>query len=133
MTSETEQPKVPFGVDADWILEAFVSIANLDKDKSEPRWLVLFAGGTLVEGQLISVNEYLRAVGFPDELRKEHAQATLLEASVSPPRYIHLKNAKFYQAGGTAGPIPSTQGGLFRARLSSIDGFLLGRFSMEQS
>lgn len=133
MAGETEQEKRSFGVEADWILELFVASANKDKEEGEPPWLTLFAGGTLVEGQLISVNEYLRAVGFPDELQKEHAQATLLEASVSPPRYIHLKNARFYQAGGTTAPIPITQGGLFRARLSSIDGFIPGRFKLDKT
>ncbi|MUO27454.1 MULTISPECIES: gas vesicle accessory protein GvpU [Rhizobium/Agrobacterium group] len=45
----------------------------------------------------------------------------------APIGYVHLMNARFYAPGQA--PLPENQGVLWRGKLSSVDGFIIGNFS----
>jgi hypothetical protein len=50
---------------------------------------------------------------------------------MSPPNYIHLKEAKFFLPSGAGKPIPANQGVWWRGRLSEVSGFILGSLAID--
>lgn len=112
-----------WGKKADKMLECYVIAINTGYDY--PLWVTLLLGGTLVSGQMISVDEYNNGVGgFPAfSADGEYIEGLLNEGSVRPPQYIHLKEARYLAPGSTKRILAKQEGVFFRARLSSVDGF----------
>jgi len=100
--------------------------------------------GSVVTGNLISYEQYLESTlemvnsGFSSEVENESLLGRLLKDALEvesqdeensdekeelePPNYIHLKNAKVVFGSSL---IPAN-GGLWRAKVDSLDGFMLG-------
>ncbi len=89
--------------------------------------VTLAIGGMLVSGQLISAAAFMDGIHVPAEVKDVIARGASDEDAPLP-AYIHLKDARFYQAGGSAPPIPgnAVPTVYFRAKLSSVDGFTPG-------
>lgn len=102
--------------------------------------LILTVGGVLVAGELIAKDNWFDQQFGPAEsaepVIREHSVAgdssedsrvpspQTEEADEDERKYIHLRNAKFYQSGNV---IPGEGSGFFwRGRLAAVDGFMLG-------
>lgn len=128
----------------DWLLELMANFANSGVSQS----VVLFVGGAVISGELISGPEYLERMASisenspingpagSDEIVKNVADgfrqfkkmylkpADAGEDWEAPrPGFIHLKNARVYATNGT---IPGQGGFLWRGRISSIDAWAPG-------
>lgn len=121
----------------DPILELLISMA----EDGNPAQITLNVGGWLISGYLIGYEEYMKTFMFGqiqkviDEAREQlKAEGELEESSGNDqphkcPRFIHLKDAKFFQPGYH--PIPGNEGVLWRGRLSAVDGFVYGVLQVE--
>jgi hypothetical protein len=110
----------------DMILVGLVHDANRGK-LAGPAAITLFVKGLIVSGEIVGIDEYMR-LAFQHEPEKPD------EAEIPhEPHFIHLKDAKIFR-GGDAGMItaPGGSGVPWRGRLSSVDGFLLGRLDEAQ-
>ncbi|HEX8652100.1 MAG TPA: gas vesicle accessory protein GvpU [Pyrinomonadaceae bacterium] len=107
--------------------------------------ITLSVGGSLISGMIISRDEYMKSLTgsireniskLQDEV-KEFLEVAIFEPLIQPIhykdvaeeiadiKYIHLNDAKVFNAGGK--PIPARGGGfLWRGRISSVDGFSIG-------
>lgn len=123
----------------DWLLESFVNVVNKNSDSTIG--ITLTTHGFLITGDLIGGKAYFDELG--------HLLGTISEAKVheyykkigeeiyseenqkneSGPSFLHLKNAKFYNAAGNS--IPSNSETLWRGKISDICGFTLGKLSPE--
>lgn len=122
----------------DWFLQFLVNLANKKQFELD---ITLTTGGFQISGTLTGVRQYFDKFGayfaspFGDKGNVEEVSATFQEigdqcSCVSPseqtenPSYIHLKNARFYGAGGRSftGESPTW----WRGRLSEIQGFAPG-------
>ncbi|HEX8192343.1 MAG TPA: gas vesicle accessory protein GvpU [Allosphingosinicella sp.] len=136
----TEQvDETPEGTD--WLLKTFVEEANARKGDFFS--ITLSVGGSVVAGTLVGVSEYFRAIAksfySDDETPEEGTWASwLLEAAkdaddfidedperTPPARYIHLRDARIHAHGQR--PLPTNEGVWWRGKLSSVDGFWIGR------
>jgi hypothetical protein len=137
--------------DEDHLLQLFVELAERGLGVS----ITLSVGGMLISGILTSDSEYLKLLGegiravteLPDAVteafanlaesaqnaarerqREEEEEAEALgEEDGVRPAYIHLKDAKLFLAADMGLP---TQGGvLWRGKIASVDGFVLGAFT----
>ncbi|MBZ4418028.1 gas vesicle accessory protein GvpU [Myxococcus sp. RHSTA-1-4] len=136
MKSE-KQPEV------DWYLESLVHIVTATKFSIG---VTLSVGGTVVTGQLISGKEYLElsAGQISDAFKRlgvsEEGAKGIKESLASPAErlyreetdaqpagygYIHLKDARIV----TGAASHALGGSLWRARLSTVDGFSLGELT----
>jgi hypothetical protein len=129
----------PGGVDRDVFLEYLIllteSAAKMDEYSEEDGTIdiTLNVGGLLVSGTLISRNAFVEAVpvikatiGKIDERYSEELKAQ--QSQVEDRHFIHLKNARFFTAGGGR-PTPSKGDGvLWRGQLNRVDGWTIGRF-----
>ena len=119
----------------DYFLVSHVIAANNGLSFS----ITLNVGGILISGLLIGGKEYFQEFGRvfqdahpndPDRTYEKSIQALgdIYDGSDAkePPLYIHLKDAKFY-SGGIGSGTPK-DGALWRGRISSVDGFILGSF-----
>jgi len=132
-------------VDADLQMQVKLSHIGIE------RGITLLIGGTLVTGTLISASRYFemtaidyeRKDGEPENNifantirdRAKRIQKTFeLQSEVEPaddevdvgPSYIHLKNAHYVTGGNI---IPANGSVLWRGKISSVDGFHIGRLS----
>lgn len=131
--------------DSDGFLQALVEMANAENVQLS-FGITLNVGGVIISGQLISIRKYLEDFGevFAESfeisgheeigamLRRafKEAPTSVDDDSSSPgPSYIHLADARFHSFDGRT--IPSQQGVLWRGKLSSIDGFVLGSLSID--
>jgi hypothetical protein len=133
----------------DGFLQSLVSIVN-DESASIP--ITLSVGGLLVSGDLIGGKAYFNefARQFKDGFRdiSSETAATIEEsfkrlgdvydpirkesqrnAPMPKPHLVHLRDAQMYPSGGSLPP--SEKGVLWRGRLEAVDGFSLGRLSLE--
>lgn len=142
MAEDLEQKEVA-DEDADWFLQNLVSSVNKGAVSFT---ITLNVGGLLVSGMLISGRTYFKEFGsqfedaFPSDGEKERTIEKAIHnltkiydepesgegSSQPPPRYIHLRDAKFYHP-SLGGAMPS-QGILWRGRLNVVEGFFLGSF-----
>ena len=131
-------------VDRDWFLQELVKMANTGVHIG----LTLQIGGILVSGVLARGDEYFDAFaeewasGFTDKGLVEPIRKIIVEFgntyrtdipddTVTPePKFIHLKNAKFFLTTGE--PIP-TRGVWWRGRISEVAAFTLGSFTVTPS
>ncbi|GAJ91066.1 gas vesicle accessory protein GvpU [Rhizobium rhizogenes] len=123
----------------DWLLEMLVQVAN---DAGGKFNITISVGGTLISGTLIGGAEYFESfanqysslftgelatnvrqhyIGFGRQYLAENRDGTPLP----PAAYLHLSDARFFDSAGNS--IPSDVGATWRGRLSSVDGFFLGR------
>lgn len=129
---------------SDWFLQDLVDVAN-NSESGDFIGITLNVGGFLISGTLISGRQYFTDLAnamTPDasdddkeavdgirrffseygevyQPRKENE-----EPDSSRVRFIHLKDAKFFQPGGS--PIPANQGTLWRGQVYAVNGFFLG-------
>jgi hypothetical protein len=123
--------------DYDGLLQALVAFANQWGITST---ITLNLGGSMVSGELISVNSYIDEFaaqyrdGFTDpelgktffELVSSFKPETPNPAGTLPeqrPRYIHMRNVRTYAPGRPQFAVNST---LWRGRISEVSGFVLG-------
>jgi hypothetical protein len=130
--------KAAKGQESDYVLESIIRLV----DSSEDELLLPMTfnlGGALVSGYLISESQYLKEVQDDEatsdgiifalaQIKKEgppHSNDAANEEKLRPIEHVHLRNARIY-VGGQA-PIPSgAEAALWRGRINSIDGYILG-------
>lgn len=127
------------GTEYDWFLRMLVKVAN---SSTASFGITLQVSGMLVSGDLVNGKSYFE--GFADELsgalnefpdvaqsiRNSFAMFGQLYSDptsyeLEEPRFIHLRNARFFNTGGT--PIPDNRPVWWRGQLSHVGGFILGR------
>jgi len=123
----------------DWFLQFLVNLANKNQFELD---ITLTVGGFLISGTLAGVRQYFDDLGayfaspFDNKKSSEIVSATFQKigdqcACVSPseqtetPSYIHLKNARFFNAAGK--PLGPEEGCWWRGRLSEVQGFSPGK------
>lgn len=127
----------------DWFLERWVDSANELGDGLD---VVLLVDGFLVSGQLVGVKAYFDALSetfaatqsAPDAADRIRAYFTEVSRGLEPnaanphdrPRYIHLKNARYFHPGGR--PIPGNEPVLWRGRISEVSGFSFGYLGLPE-
>jgi hypothetical protein len=139
----------------DFLLQTFVKLA--DGGLEAP--ITLSVGGMLISGTLTSYSEYLKLVGehmraitIPElrdalteafanlaesaqnALRERRRKEEMADSSGQEPEddfrppYIHVRDARLFLAADMGMP---TQGGaLWRGKIASVDGFVLGSFTL---
>ena len=125
----------------DWFLQNLVGIIN---GSDAQLAITLNVGGILISGLLISGHKYFESFaeafysGVVDSDKLKNYFLSLgkvytseKEGITKPPVYIHLREAQYYQPGSNH-PLPSNEGILWRGKISSVDGFLLGKLSINQ-
>jgi hypothetical protein len=140
----TADPIVNRVEDDDWFLQFFVTLAN---HGAEFGITLQVAGGHLVSGMLTSGRTYgqqladaLQPGQLGDAVREMFERAypdpgdadddEAHDERDPPPRFIHLRDARFFHAGGTS--IPNNEAVLWRGRVSQVAGFSLGQLSTDQ-
>ena len=126
------------GRQTDWLVQWFAGFVNRT---SLEIGVTISVGGAQLSGALISHSTYFSrlADGFSsafkkfegidtDELRKMilgfDQTAVVAEGEKLPaPQYLHLSDVKIISGGSTL----NIEGGLWRGKIASIDGFILGR------
>lgn len=148
--ASVEDPKLRSDSDRrDWLLVALVKLAN--KGIQFP--ITLSVGGAIVSGTLTSNVSYFEGVSkeiasgtgdkvylevFSDFFKTigeglaEASKATESEdnedgGDAPEPGYIHLENARVFQAGN--GHLPNNRGVWWRGHISSVDAFWMGALS----
>jgi hypothetical protein len=146
---DSQEPKLP----EDSFLHALVRLADSEIEFA----VTLSVGGLLISGTIIRFSEYLKLFGnqisastpeLQDEVtrtfvaladkaqdaEREREREKEIWQSVGKhpeddftPRYIHLKDAKFFLAADNG--IPTQGGTLWRGKIVSVDGFSLGLIS----
>jgi hypothetical protein len=129
----------------DWFLGLLVNLANrADFDLT----ITLTVGGLLISGRVIGASRFFRevsefvkqkAAGISTEVREalfdEPAQVYEKERDAEDrddrpsPRYIHLRDARVYDAAGNRVPRDATW---WRGRLDAVDGFMIGALEIEK-
>lgn len=131
MTNEIEQAPEVIEPVKDWLLESLVSGVN--KTAAE-MGITLSVGGAVISGKMISGMTYAKLLA--DSIRSANDSlesiATALETSFGsiynaeqPSQnvsYIHLKDIKVLSGNNW----PELKGGLWRGRLTAVDGFIIG-------
>ena len=130
------------GRSLDQLLQVIVEHTNANIGNQHP--ITLTVGGNLVSGLLIAADAYIDAVAdeFASDFKKEDGTADRIRDMILgmkyipnedaeknvPPQFIHLMDAEVYTSSGR--PIVSG-GSLWRGKLSSVDGFSLGRLEVK--
>jgi len=122
----------------DWFLQFLVNMANKNTFELD---ITLMVGGLLISGTLAGVRQYFDDLGahfaspFASGKNSAEIESTFKKigdqcSCVSPseqtetPSYIHLKNARFYDAQGHL--LPESNGVWWRGRISEVQGFVPG-------
>ena len=117
----------------DPVLQAMVAVVDKLEDRPEDDsfYITLNVGGLLISGNLIGrrqfAAEFMPGIKKRIEEENEKEEDKTLEEeenNASAPRFIHLKDAKFFIPGQL--PIPTTGGTFWRGRIDSVDGYLIG-------
>jgi hypothetical protein len=131
----------------DWFLQQLIEFAELGVELP----IILSIGGSHINGNLIGGNRYFKELSelmsssqvtsdvesVPGTLSKlfESYQDIYPQGDERPafgtakPNYIHLRDAKWHSFDGKA--LPST-GSLWRGKVSSVDGFMIGKLRVER-
>jgi hypothetical protein len=75
-------------------------------------------GATVVE------KDQGEVTGFFKELGQSFYAPADPQAPVTPPHFLHLRDARIFQPDGQ--PFPLQEGSWWRGRLETVDGFMLG-------
>jgi hypothetical protein len=122
----------------DWFLQFLVNTANKSQFELE---ITLNVGGFLVSGRLAGVRQYFAdfgsdfATSFDAGKGSEEIKATFRKIGdecscvsqaepTESPSYIHLKDARFFDAQGNS--IQGNRGVWWRGRISEVQGFVPG-------
>lgn len=126
------------GRTTDWLIQWFARfVTSSDGSVKFELPLTLTVGGNLVSGTLISEADYFEQLAsdfsgaLPESVRET---AKEMIKSLQPPavvdgedkvhrQFVHMKNAQVFT--NASGPI-TTQGALWRGKVSSVEGFSLG-------
>lgn len=126
----------------DWFLQLLVNMTN---DSDFEIGITLQVSGLLVSGKLISGKHYFDAAAadFASPFASTPDVAESIKSTISsygdiyskesdnhkmsPPQYLHLKDARFFNTFGT--PVPENKGVLWRGRICEVGGFVLGTLS----
>lgn len=151
MTDENQEQTTSASADMnpalpDWHLQELVSFVN-GGDLEFP--ITLFVGGLVVSGQLTSGHKYFeglgeqltqfmggpsentdKAVKYFTSARDIYTQMNEEGVEISPPQYIHLREARIFTPGQQ--PIP-TEGTWWRGRLACVDGFHFGSLTLSKA
>jgi hypothetical protein len=134
--TSTSIPLMEVIPNTDWFLGMLVNMIN---GNDNCIGITLSVGGSIISGQLISGHKYFEefAAVFCKNYTDYNAEMVSKFSSFGdvyksddksmPVNYIHLKDAKVFQSGGTTIPSSSV---LWRGKLDSIDGFFLGYLSI---
>ena len=135
-------------VTTDWFLQTFVATVN---DHEGFIGVTLQTGGFLVSGRLISGAVYFEEFAeeyaghgdgeadkavfrrYAKEFREGLARdaASPPEAGLTPPQFVHLRDARFYQSSGQ--PVVGGETGvLWRGRITEVQGFFLGELGQAE-
>jgi hypothetical protein len=120
---------------ADWLLQllGFIAIESADTEIG----LTLNVGGLVVSGLLVSPHRFFKSVaqdtlgteaGLGDFLVKTMENAYSDTFSGESVIYLHLDQAQIFMPGQP--PLPGDRTMLWRGRLSEIDGWSFGSFSV---
>jgi hypothetical protein len=129
----------------DWFLQFLVNQANKNKIELD---ITLTVGGFLISGTLAGVRQYFDDLGAyfagpfisgdnPDEVQAAFRKIGDTCSCVAPseqtdtPSYIHLRNARFFDAGGRS--ISGSAGTWWRGRISEVQGFSPGKVPGDQA
>ncbi|WP_244110275.1 gas vesicle accessory protein GvpU [Burkholderia cenocepacia] len=133
---------VPDYDQADWFLQSLINIVN---GSGITFSITLNVGGQTITGQLVGGKQYFEGFAdafsgaLPDKEEAEQVRADFASygniyanedgtpKDLSPPHYIHLKNARCFPTAGNS--IPANGGVWWRGRISQVDGFFLGELS----
>lgn len=127
--------------DKDYLIQMFVHLANEGIQTD----ITLMLGGSVITGTVIGGKQYLDelaklysgAGGNADDGTKKSISEGLvdmkslydnLDSNSPPPSFIHLKNIQVFN--GTNNGILNSETSLWRGKLSSVDAFVPGRFSL---
>lgn len=122
----------------DWFLQFLVNLANKNRFELD---ITLTVGGFLISGTLASVRQYFDDLGAyfaspfgagenSEEVKTAFKKIGEQCSCISPteqtetPSYIHLKNARFYDAQGKS--VSGSEGTWWRGRISEVQGFAPG-------
>jgi hypothetical protein len=129
-------------VDRDWVLQHLVTVVNGEADFTQP--ITLWTNAGIISGELISAKTYaeLYSGKFLERFSPDAVEGTakMLDwlfggyFSDAPPMgsntaFIHLRGAKLFLPNGV---LPSSEGVLWRGRLSQITGFNLGALTKSE-
>lgn len=129
-------------VHEDWLLQNIVQMAN--DSNSAAVGITLTVGGFLVSGFLAGGKNYFDALGetikeiFGQFVEDQDLLQKFSESfsgfgqiyssegrqGMTPPNYIHLREARFFNTNGA--PIPGNRGVWWRGRISEVSGFNFG-------
>ena len=134
----TNKPSIDIAPQKDWFLQFLVNLANRNQFEIG---ITLNVGGLLISGTLVGVKRYFEVFGedfsasfeagkspkdielFFKKIGDECACVSHREKTESP-SYIHLKNARFFDAQGNS--IQGNRGVWWRGRISEVQGFVPG-------
>ena len=131
--------------DSDWFLQYLVGTVT---NSTTSFGITLQVSGMLVSGNLICGNSYFEgfASDFAGGISDSEVAASIKEILLSfrndystnedddvlpPARFIHLKDARFFNTSGN--PIPGNRGLWWRGRISEVGGFSPGSLQPEQT
>ncbi|NLI93804.1 MAG: hypothetical protein GX434_16905 [Peptococcaceae bacterium] len=120
--------------DKDYLLRWLISRIETEKLSLN---ITLNIKGIVISGSIISEKEYCeRLVHYLNDIseikgiapmgRNHWAETNRQDAEPLQEEYIHLKNAKIYFSSIDSAPLD--EGVLWRGKLSTVDGFILGLF-----
>lgn len=139
--------------DADTLLQNLVMIVNdvhsKVKEGSIEIGITLYVGGLIITGNMVSSTAYFQGLAqgmavadAPETIRNafqglfeelsdlpQPSDEELTSEKNKPPKYVHLKNAKSFLANGSM--LPARNGVWWRGRLSEVDGFAFGTYSLQ--
>jgi hypothetical protein len=122
----------------DWFLQFLVNLANKNRFELD---ITLTVGGFLISGTLAGVKQYFDDLGAyfaspfeskdnSEEVRTafkkigDQCSCVSLSEQTETPSYIHLKNARFFDAQGKS--VSGSAGTWWRGRISEVQGFAPG-------
>ncbi|WP_147804075.1 gas vesicle accessory protein GvpU [Alkalicoccus halolimnae] len=117
----------------DVILQLLIETVNEYDDYDVP--ITLNVNGAIVSGTLLSAEAYFKEAleMFDDDTeadnhiyeKLEKATEQLTSGEEPEINYIHLKDAKMFDASGSA--VPSKGSVMWRGKLKEVDGFFVGK------
>lgn len=139
MSTEQAENTPTKKLDCDWFLQVLVGMVN-DSDVNLTMGITLTFGGTVISGDLISYKKYFAkfgdayAGGFEGlnaESRKSIAEqfAPKDQSANAFPQFIHIDNAVIVDSGGLLPAEAARHKSLWRGRLATVSGFMLGKMS----
>jgi len=134
------EPQEPAEPSHDGVLEVLIGLLNSIENQTDGRvtqGVTLCVKGLLISGTVVSRKDFLQEHPVLEQLdetfEKLTSEGVMQKPNSSDPLYfIHLKDAHIFGAANTQ--IPSTSTGMYwRGRLSSVDGFFMGKIQTQNA